>query len=236
METTANRYSLQEFLDNTAQRDRGQGFFELESPRMLEVNLDNQMVWTKTGSMVAYRGSVKFSRESLADQGLGRIFKKALTGEGTRLTKAEGQGSVYLADTGKKVTILNLQGDSIVVNGNDILAFEDSIIWDIRLMKLSAMLAGGLTNVILEGSGMAAITTHYEPMTLRVAPGSPVITDPNATVAWSASLNPSIKTDISIGTFLGRGSGESIQLKFEGEGFVVVQPYEEIYYAQVQGG
>ena len=28
-------------------------------------------------------------------------------------------------------------------------------------------------------------------------------------------------------TFFGRGSGESIQMKFDGDGFVVVQPFEE---------
>ena len=28
----------------------------------------------------------------------------------------------------------------------------------------------------------------------------------------------------------GRGSGESIQMKFDGDGFVVVQPYEEITF------
>jgi uncharacterized protein (AIM24 family) len=34
-------------------------------------------------------------------------------------------------------------------------------------------------------------------------------------------------SDISVKTFFGRGSGESIQMKFEGEGFVVIQPCEE---------
>ena len=34
------RYSLEEFVETTRQRDRGEGLFELESPRMLEVNLD----------------------------------------------------------------------------------------------------------------------------------------------------------------------------------------------------
>ena len=38
-----------------------------------------------------------------------------------------------------------------------------------------------------------------------------------------------IKTDISFKTFLGRGSGESIQMRFQGDGFVVIQPYEEVY-------
>jgi uncharacterized protein (AIM24 family) len=92
------------------------------------------------------------------------------------------------------------------------------------------MMAGGLFNVKISGSGMIAITSHYEPMTLRVSPGSPVITDPNATVAWSGTLQPEFQTDISLRTFIGRGSGESIQLRFEGTGFVVVQPYEEVYY------
>ena len=55
-----------------------------------------------------------------------------------------------------------------------------------------------------------------------------MFTDPNATVAWSGSLTPQIVTDISIGTLFGRGSGESVQLKFAGEGWVVVQPYEEV--------
>ena len=54
------RFTLQDFVENTRQQDRGQGLFELESPRMLEVNLDG-MVWTKTGSMVAYVGHVKFT-------------------------------------------------------------------------------------------------------------------------------------------------------------------------------
>ena len=76
---------------------------------------------------------------------------------------------------------------------------------------------------------MIAFTAHYEPITLRVLPGSPVITDPNATVAWSGNLMPSFQTDITLKTFFGRGSGESIQMKFEGDGFVVIQPYEEVY-------
>ncbi len=35
------------------------------------------------------------------------------------------------------------------------------------------------------------------------------------------------KTDVSLKTFFGRGSGESIQMEFNGDGFVVIQPSEE---------
>ncbi|MDY9926991.1 AIM24 family protein [Methanosarcina sp.] len=224
------RYSLEDFIQSTEERDLGQGIFELERERLLEVNL-NSMVWTKMGSMVAYTGNIKFTREGVLEHGLGKLVKVSLTGEGVSLTKAEGRGKLYLADKGKKISVLKLENDSIFVNGNDILAFENTINWDIKLMKkLAGVMAGGLFNVKLEGNGMVAITTHHDPVTFRVTKERPVFTDPNATVAWSGNLEPEIKTDISLKSFVGRGSGESIQMVFRGEGFVVVQPYEEIYF------
>ena len=225
-----NRYSIDEFVNQTQQKDQGQGVFELETERILELNLNGSM-WTKMGSMISYRGNVKFTRERILEQGIGNMLKKAVSGEGTRLTKAEGQGKIYLADAGKKVTILNLAGESIFVNGNDLLAFEPTISYEIRMMrKMSAMVAGGLFNVHLQGSGMVAFTTHYDPITLLVTPDNPVITDPNATVAWSGTLEPQIRTDVTLKTFFGRGSGESIQTLYSGDGFVVIQPFEEVYF------
>ncbi len=223
------RYTVEEFIAATGQKERGEGVFELESDRMLEINLGGRM-WTKMGSMVAYVGEVKFTREGMLEHGVGKFLKRAVTGEGARLTKAEGRGRVYLADEGKKISIINLQGETLYVNGNDVLAFQEGIEWDIKLMrKVAGMMAGGLFNVKLAGTGMIAITTHHDPLTLRVTPQAPVVTDPNATVAWSGTLSPEFKTDISFKTFLGRGSGESIQMLFRGDGFVVIQPQEEVY-------
>ena len=224
-----SKYSIQQFVEQTKQRDRGQGFFELETERLLEVNLNGQ-VWAKMGSMISYEGKIKFEREGILEHGIGKLLKKTFTGEGAQLMKANGNGKLYLADQGKKITILDLEGNSIYINGNDLLAFEPSLKWDIKLMRrIAGMMAGGLFNVKLEGSGMVAFTSHYEPLTLMVYPGQPVYTDPNATVAWSGNLEPEFVTDIQLKTFFGRGSGESIQMKFSGNGFVVVQPFEEVY-------
>ncbi len=224
-----SRYGLKEFLAASIQKDQGQGLFELEGDRILEVNLKGE-IWTKTGSMIAYLGTVKFEREGILQQGMGNLLKKAISGEGTKLTKASGRGVVYLADAGKKITILNLENESIFVNANDVLAFEPSLKYDIRMLrKMAAMMSGGLFNALFQGSGMIAITSHYDPLTIRVTPDRPVITDPNATIAWSGNLTPEFKTDISLKTFFGRGSGESIQMLFQGDGFVVIQPFEEVY-------
>lgn len=223
------KYSLNEFIKTTQQDDYENEYFELETERVLEVNLDGE-VWSKMGAMISYIGDIKFERERVLEHGLSKMFKKALTGEGTQLMKAKGKGRLYLADQGKKVTIFDLKDESICVNGNDLLAFEPSINWDIQLMrKMAGIMSGGLFNVTLQGSGKVAITTHFEPLTLLVKPGETVYTDPHATVAWSGNLTPEFKTDISFRTFIGRGSGESIQMAFSGEGFVIIQPYEEVY-------
>ncbi len=230
-----NDFTIEQFVQATGQQEEARRFFELENPYMLEVNLDG-LVWAKLGTMIGYTGQVNFTRAGMLEHGMGRMLKRMVTGEGATLMKAEGQGRVYLADRGKKVQILDLQDETVFVNGNDLLAFADGLDWDITMMRrISGMLAGGLFNVRLSGRGMVAITTHFDPLTLRVTPNEPLFTDPNATVAWSGSLSPEIRTDVSVKTFLGRGSGESIQLRFQGDGWVVLQPYEEVYGQAGQG-
>lgn len=224
------RYTLAEFVQATAQNDAAAEAFELENPHLLEVNLHGR-VWTKVGAMIAYLGQVTFTREGILEHGVGTLLKRMVSGEGTALMKVEGQGRVYLADKGKKVRILYLNGDTIYVNGNDLLAMQDTITWNITMMRrVAGMLTGGLFNVRLSGIGYVAITTHYEPLTLQVQPDHPLFTDPNATVAWSGSLAPEVVSNVSMRTLLGRGSGEAIQLKFAGQGWVVLQPYEEVYF------
>jgi len=230
-----SHYTLDAFRQRSTQNDRQEGVVELETDRFLEVHL-NGMMWTKKGSMVAYHGDVKFTREGIMDHGLGKALKKMFTAEGMQLTKAEGRGVLYLADRAKKITILELRDETVSFNGNDVLAFEPSLKWDIKLMRsLAGMMSGGLFNIRLEGSGLVAITSHGDPLTIPVTAKQAVFTDPNATIAWSGNLTPEFKSDVSLKTFFGRGSGESFQMQFQGDGFVVIQPYEERGAARAQG-
>lgn len=229
-------HSIEEFLRQTAEKDHPGDVFELESKSMLEVHV-NGRVWSKLGAMVAYRGNLKFVREGALEGGLGKFMKKMVSGEAAPLAKIEGQGVAYLADQKKNITILRLDGQSAInVNGNDLLAFEDTISHDITMhRRIAGMLAGGLFSVRLAGQGLVAIMTHGDPLTLRCSAADPVTTDPNATVAWSGNLVPQFKTDISFRTFLGRGGGEAFQMQFVGDGFVVVQPFEEVPMVANQG-
>jgi uncharacterized protein (AIM24 family) len=222
--------TLEAFVQKNRANNPNDNLFDLESPYSLEINLKNQMTWIKLGSMVAYKGAVKFEREGMMEQGLGNLLKKAVTGEGSPMVKAIGTGKVYVADSGKKVMVLNLGQETLTVNANDVLAYQDGVKADIRLLKVAGMAAGGISNLTLTGPGAVVITTHYDPLVLEVTPGEPLFTDPNATVAWSGGVSPDIHIEASMRTLMGRGSGESIQMKFQGSGFVVVQPYEELAY------
>ncbi len=225
-----SKYSIESFVNETKENPMERDYFELEKPQLLEINLDSQSVWTKAGSMVGYIGNIMFEKQGMLSGGLGNLLKKAISGEGARLMKAEGTGKLYVADSGKKVRILYLNNESVCVNGNDVLAHEERIKNEITMLKsVAGVLSGGLFQVRLSGTGHIAITTHGDPLTLLVTPENPVFTDPNATVAWSGNLSPELKTNVSFRSLIGRGSGEEFQMKFSGHGWVLIQPYEEVY-------
>lgn len=228
-EGTRMEQKLVDFVSAHEQQDQGKDAWELENERILEVKLMQNGLWTKVGSMIAYRGDVSFRREGMLEHGGGRFLKEFFSGEGARLMRAEGRGRVYLADQAKRITVLRLEDEELYVNGSDLLAFEDGLKWDIRLLRRAAgVLAGGLFNLHLQGRGRVAICTHGRPLALRVTPQTgTVFTDPQATVAWSGSLQPDFKTALTLGSFFGRGSREGMQMAFRGNGFVLVQPFEE---------
>jgi uncharacterized protein (AIM24 family) len=213
---------LDQFITENAPQEGGDGF-QLENSKLLDVALDGS-VMAKAGSMVAYTGDISFERKT--EGGLTGMLKKKVTGEGSVMMQATGTGHLYLADQGKEVQVLELdEGEEISVNGNDILAFESDVDWDIKMMdSIAGASTGGLFNVYLKGPGHVAITTHGEPI---VVP-TPVQTDPQATVAWSGNVSPGTKRDLNLKSFIGKSSGETYQLDFAQEGgFVIIQPFEE---------
>ena len=98
-----------------------EGTFTLQNSAMLKVRLENDQIQAKLGSMVAYQGDVRFEHKS---GGMGRFFKKAVTGEGVKLMAANGTGDLFLAMDKRKIMILYLQNERMTVNGDNILAFR----------------------------------------------------------------------------------------------------------------
>ena len=210
-------------LDQYAEVETGEAF-TLQNPRLLKIELSEATVMARNGSMVAYQGDVRFEHKG---GGLGRLLKKAATGEGLRLMQASGAGELFVAKDAMLVHVMNLKNDSMTVSGENILAFEAGLEWDITRIKggASGMLAGGLFNVQLRGTGLVALVSDGEPLKLNVAE-APTFVDPQAAIAWSSGVRSDLKTDVQAKSLIGMGSGESVQLAMSGEGWVLVQPSE----------
>ena len=55
---------------------------------------------------------------------------------------------------------------------------------------------------------------------------TPTFADPDSAIAWSGGVRTSVRSDVSFNTFMGRGSGETFQIAFEGPGWVPIQSSE----------
>jgi uncharacterized protein (AIM24 family) len=214
---------MDDSLEQFAEVETGEAF-TLQNPRLLKVELSETSVFARSGAMVAYQGEVRFEHKG---GGIGRLLKKAATGESLRLMEARGSGEVFLATQAMLVHVLRLQNDALTVNGANILAFETGIDWDITRVKggTAGMLAGGLFNVGLHGTGLVALLSDGEPLRLDVAEAA-TFADPSAAIAWSAGVTTNLKSDVQAKSLIGLGSGESFQLGFSGHGWVLVQPSE----------
>jgi uncharacterized protein (AIM24 family) len=208
--------------------------FALQNSKLLKVSLNQVTIQAKAGSMVAYQGDVAF--EHAGSGGISRMVKKAVSGEGTTLMKMSGTGEVFLADTAQDIHLIYLENDAITVNGANLLAFDAGIDWDIKRVEgVSGMMGGGLFNMALTGSGWVAIISDGPPVLLNTG-DAPTFADQQAAITWASSLQTGIKTDIKLKNFIGRGSGESVQMSFTGQGWVLVQPSEGRVQVAAAGG
>ena len=222
--------SLQEFKETESRES-----FSLQNSKCLKVELSGETIQAKLGSMVAYQGDVKI--EHAGSGGITRMAKKAMTGEGASLAKISGKGEVFLADLGQDIQVLKLDNEAITVNGPNLLAFDADIDWDIKKVEgVSGMLGGGLYNTHLEGSGYVALVSDGAPVLIEVNGDEPAYADPQAAITWSGGLKTGVKANVSMKNLIGRGSGETFTMSFEGTGWVLIQPSEGRVAASSQAG
>jgi uncharacterized protein (AIM24 family) len=217
------------------QETQSQEAFALQNSKLLKVSLNQITIQAKLGAMVAYQGDVRF--EHAGSGGVNRWVKKAVTGEGTKLMKIEGSGEVFLAEQAQDVHLIKLEGESITCNGRNVLAFDAGIDWDITKLDsgMAGALAGGIYNMSLTGTGWVAVISDGPPLLLQTGDVATFV-DPNAAITWSSSVSPHVKTDANLKTLIGKSSGETIQLGFQGAGWVLVQPSEGQVAPPTNGG
>lgn len=195
----------------------------LQNAKSVKYAVNGEM-HARQGSMIAFRGNLQFERKG---QGIGGMLKRAVTGEGLPLMAVRGQGEAWFAHEAANCFIVELDpGDALTVNGRNVLCFDASLAYEIKMVKGAGMAGGGLFNSVFTGQGKLAVICEGTPIVIPVGPGQPVFVDTDAVVGWSATLHTSLHRSQSVGSMIRGGSGEAVQLKLEGEGFVIVRPSE----------
>lgn len=207
----------------------GQDPFTLQNSKMLKVFLKYGPIKAQVGSMVAYQGNVSFTHAGSG--GAANWLKSKVTGEGVVAMDVTGDGEAFFGTAAQDVKIMYLENDSVSVNGANVLAYSASLTADIRAIGSAGALAGGLFNTHLTGTGYVAIVVDGPPVVLDVA-GAPTFADPQAVVMWTSGVQMNLKSDVNLKTLIGKGSGETFQMAFGGNGWVMIQPSEGV----VQGG
>jgi uncharacterized protein (AIM24 family) len=208
--------------ENMAQQATAPGM-TLQNAKSIKYAVNGEM-HARQGSMIAFRGDLQFERKG---QGLGGLLKRAVTGEGLALMAVRGQGEAWFAHEAANCFIVDMeQGDVLTINGRNVLCFDPTLSYEIKTVKGAGMTGGGLFNSVFTGYGKLGLMCEGHPIVIPVTPHQPVCVDTDAVVGWSANLNTSLHRSQSFGSMIRGGSGEAVQLRLDGEGFVIVRPSE----------
>ncbi|MFG3013251.1 TerD family protein [Streptomyces cinerochromogenes] len=190
----------------------------------VDLGIGGQPVLARQGSMVLYQGKVDFSYKGAGF--MGRVVGNA-TGQEMQLMRCTGQGQVFLAENSTHLHPVELQGDAICVSAENVLAFDESLQYEVRRIEGHGIPGGALFTMQFQGTGTIVVKTHGTPVVLPVTPTT--FADCNAVVAWSAASQVIVSSQVRMRRNAYPGdTGESVNLQFRGApgNFIVVQPYE----------
>lgn len=212
-------------------------FREINSKMVEATVVPGRTMYSQRGAMLAYRGDVSFTPDIQGGQGgLGSMIGRRVAGEATPLMTVEGNGTVMFGHGGHHIQVIDLDGDTLYVEADRLLAFDGALRQGTMFMGSQGGVMGlvrgqvtgqGLFTTTLSGHGAVAVMAHGGVIELPITPDRPVHVDPQAYVAHHGEVTNKLSTAIGWRDMVGRGSGEAFQLELRGSGAVYVQASEE---------
>ena len=147
--------------------------WRLQGSKVLVVDLNGETVRAASGSMVAYEGDVQFKAAGMGGGGgLRAALTQRVTGESLKLMEVRGKGTVHFAVSAMDVVLLDLAGDELRVESEQLLALSEGLRTDVVFAGLQGASSGqGLFTTKVTGSGpVALLSAGGPPIPLRVCP------------------------------------------------------------------
>ena len=149
-------------------------------------------------------------------------------GRGHDADEDGGQGEVFLADQAQEIHLIYLENDFITVNGPQPARVRrrHRLGHQARLGRRARRRWPAACSTWSCAARAGSRSSPTARPCCSTSPSAPTFADAQAAITWSSGVTTAIKTDFKMKNLIGRGSGESIQMAFTGQGWVLVQPSE----------
>ena len=135
---------------------------------------------------------------------------------------------MWFAKDAMEVLVVELAGDTLRVESEQLLALSDQLRTDVAFAGLRGASSGqGLFTTTVSGVGSVALLSAGGPPDRAAGDSTvPTVVDPDAFIASQGRLDQTFVTDVSWRNLIGESSGEAFSLRFDGDGVVYIQPKE----------
>jgi len=200
--------------------------------QVVKIEQEGGSSYFKHDSILATRGDFDLSATKPVKHSGGifgfieKLIKSKILGFETYFVEATGSGTILAGDGGHLTVIEVPEGEVVTVDQSHILFCNTPV--EVTANLDGAVLSTGLIDAEVEGPAVLVVTSECDPVPITVTPGETVHVDPQCVVAWKGDLTfiPTWKGH-ALDLLLGRTHGEEFMLEVEGEGQVLVSPYDE---------
>ncbi len=198
---------------------------ELEGTRYVEIHLNHEMVRVESGALSYLHGDISIHSQLVPS--VGGMLKSMLADEAIYRPTYTGTGVITLESSLGGFHVLNLQGESWILERGTYWASDGSVDVGFYREKLKASMWAGEGPIYLQtrvrGEGQVVLTTRGPVELLQLRPGEPVVTEGSYVVARTGDVSFSVRR--STKNFMGRfTAGEGLVRVYEGSGKVLINP------------
>ncbi len=193
--------------DRTLPPTRKPEVFRFLENNLMEIDFSGK-VFIKQGTIYSYGGNLTF------------WVKEKRPGGHPPLVMITGSGRVILTDREREITFMHVQEESVYVEPAHLLACEATLTPRYESVGSGSEPAEFL---VLEGTGMLALSVASKPLALVVTPDMPVSVPASSIITWSGSVTPQAIEDRQVCEVMLSGRAEERLVRLEGSGRLLVE-------------
>jgi hypothetical protein len=193
-----------------AERAGGGRLFRLREHATVEINFRGEVL-VRRGTVASYGGRISFA----ADPKLAGTKAEALL-------RATGQGTIFLADRGRRPMLIDLDNEFFSAEGSRILAIGPTL--SFRYEPIHDFPRRRRVDILrIFGRGSLVLSPARDTFSIPVSPEFPLNVSSRDLVGWTGNLVPSVLPDRFLDEVMLPDSDDPPKIRFEGEGRVMTE-------------